>query len=102
MVLDNLLVNAFPEQEDLPAIGKAAHSFEGEAEMRAQSVNRASMFWIGVAVPLADDDDLEPEVVAAAGRQHGRGQPVSVRVPKRQEERHLPPNMGFQPYVLFE
>jgi hypothetical protein len=70
--------------------------------MRAQGVNRAFMLRIRVAVPLADNDDLEPGVVAAAGRQHGRGQPVSLRVPERQEERRLPPNMGFQPNFLLE
>src|SRR5271165_7352855 len=89
-------------QADLLTIGKAAPSFEGEAEMRAQGVNRAFMLRIGVAVPLADNDDLEPEVVAAARRQHGRGQPASLRIPERQEKRHLPPNMGFQPDILLE
>ena len=86
----------------LPAIWKAALSFESEAEMRTQGVNRAFMLGIGIAVPLADNNDLEPKVVTAALRQHGRDQPVSLRVPEREEERHLPPNMGFQPNILLE
>ena len=49
----------------------------------------------GVAVGFADDCNPECGIVLAARRQHGRNQPAALRVPQRQEKRHLPLDMRF-------
>src|ERR1700726_1310191 len=91
-----------PRNRSVAAVRVAAASLEREAVMLAESTDGVRMLHIRVGIRYSDDDRPEAPVVAAARREHGGYQRITLVVAQRQEQRHFALYMRFEADLLLE
>src|SRR5271165_3379031 len=77
------------------AVGVASLASKLDPEKGAKRADGLLVGGVGVGIARTYDDDLKLGILTAAGRQHGRRQPIAFAVAQGEIDRHGALDMGF-------